>query len=339
MANNHEQFIAFDDTIALSQTKEDELKKNRKALREKIRKYFKDNKSDEIQPKFNSQGSFVMKTTVNPIPKWSDEDKKNLYKYDIDDGVYFMGNEEPADRYEEQTYHNWIYDAVADHTSKGAQDRTTCVRVLYADGHHIDLPIYYKRKDIKNSIPELAHTSKEWLDSDPEEFYKWFNTKADSNKQLRRVVRYFKAWADYKNTMSSTKMPPGFILTILVTNSISYDERDDIAMKETLINIQNKIDDSKGGTFKCYRPTTPSNEDLFAGYSDTRKNNFLNNLDSFVKSASQAIGNTNQKDGCLKWQKHFGERFSCSTAKDEEEQANLKTYSSPAIINQNAKSA
>ena len=48
MANNHEQFIAFDDTIALSQTKEDELKKNRKALREKIRKYFKGNFFDGL---------------------------------------------------------------------------------------------------------------------------------------------------------------------------------------------------------------------------------------------------------------------------------------------------
>lgn len=339
MANNHEQFIAFDTTITLSQTKIDELKKNRKTLREKIRKYFKENKSDEIQPKFGSQGSFVMKTTINPIPKWSDEDKKNLYKYDIDDGVYFIGDESADDRYKEQTYHNWIYDAVKDHTNKGAQDRTTCVRVLYADGHHIDLPIYYKRNDVKDSVPELAHTSKEWLYSDPEEFYKWFNKKADANKQLRRIVRYTKAWADNKNTTSSIKMPPGFILTILVVNNISYNQRDDIAMKETLTNIQNEIDDSKDGIFQCYRPTTPSNEDLFAGYSDTRKKNFLDNLDSFVKSACQAIENTNQKEGCLKWQKHFGDRFSCSAAKDEDEQSNLKTYSSPAIINQNAKSA
>ncbi len=339
MANNHEQFIAFDKTIKLTQTKEDELEKNRKTLRGKIRKYFKDNKSNEIQPKFNSQGSFMMKTTINPIPRWSEEDNKSLHKYDVDDGVYFIGDEDIEDRYTVQTYHNWVYDAVKDHTDKGAQDRTTCVRVLYADGHHIDLPIYYKRKDIKDSTPELAHTSKGWIESDPEEFYKWFNAKVDSNKQLRRIVRYLKAWADYKNTTSSTKMPPGFILTILVTNNISYNVRDDIAMKETLINMQNEIDDSKDGVFQCYRPTTPSDEDLFIGYSDTRKKNFLDNLDSFVKSAIQAIENNNQKEACLKWQRHLGDRFSCSVAKDEDEQSNLKTYSSPAVINQNAKSA
>ena len=40
-----------------------------------------------------------------------------------------------------------------------------------------------------------------------------------------------------------------------------------------------------------------------------------------------AMNTSNQKDGCLKWQNHFGERFSCSTAKDEEEDAQKKELS------------
>lgn len=339
MANNHDQFTAFNNTVRLSQTKESELKENRKALRKVIRKYFKENKEDEIQPKFGSQGSFMMNTTINPIARWSESDKKNLYKYDVDDGIYFIGDEDEDDRYSITTYHEWIYDAVKDHTTKGAEKRNTCVRVLYSDGHHIDLPIYYKRKDIDDSTPELAHKGKGWIYSDPEEFYDWFNGKAKSNQQLRRIVRYLKAWADYRNTTSSTKMPPGFILTILATNNISYNDRDDVALKETLENIQNEIDDSKGGIFECYRPTTPSDEDLFANYSNTRKNNFLTYLDSIITSAKQAINGTNPKESCLKWQKHFGDRFSCSTAKDEDEQSSAKNYSSPAVIATNAKSA
>jgi hypothetical protein len=337
MANNHEQFIAFNDTIAITKSKKDTLTGNRKALREVIRKYFKENKPDEIKPTFRSQGSFVMKTTVNPIPQWSEEDKKNLYKYDVDDGVYFIGEDD--DRKSVNTYHNWIYDAVKDHTDKGAEDKTTCVRVVYADGHHIDLPIYFKIKG-NNTIPELAHKSKGWIDSDPKEFFEWFNNRVDDKQQLRRIVRYLKAWCDYRNNQNaSIKMPSGFIMTILASNNISYDDRDDIALKETLENIQNSINKDYGGKFECKRPTTPKGEDLFANYSDTKRDNFLNQLSNFVTSAQQAINGNNTKESCLKWQKHFGDRFSCSTAKDEDEQSNAKAYSSPAIIATNAKSA
>jgi hypothetical protein len=337
MANNHEQFIAFNDTITITQSKKDTLKGNRTALRNVIKKYFDDNKPDEKKPNFRSQGSFVMKTTVNPIPQWSEEDKKDLYKYDVDDGVYFIGEEK--DKKSIDTYHNWIYDAVKDHTNKGAIDKTTCIRVLYADGHHIDLPIYFKIKG-DATIPELAHKSKGWIDSDPKEFFDWFNKKVDSNQQLRKIVRYLKAWCDYRNNQdSNTKMPSGFIMTILATNNISYNDRDDIAFKETLKNIQNAIDKDFGGKFECKRPTTPKGEDLFANYSDTKQEYFLSQLNSFVTSAQQAINGKNPKESCLKWQKHFGERFSCANAKDEDEQSNAKTYSSPAVIASNAKSA
>jgi hypothetical protein len=337
MANNHDQFVAFNDTIELTKTKKDTLNGNRKALRSTIKKYFDDNKPNEIKPKFRSQGSFVMKTTVNPIARKSNDGKKDLYNYDIDDGVYFVGDEEVKDRKSIDTYHNWIYDAVKDHTGEGAEKRNTCVRVLYADGHHIDLPIYYKlNKD--NSIPELAHKSKGWIDSDPKEFYEWFNDRASN--QLRRIVRYLKAWCDYRNFKnSSVKMPSGFIMTILATENISYDTRDDIAFKNTLENIQKKIDKDHGGKFECKRPTTPKGEDLFSDFSDTRKDNFLSHLDSFINSAQQAINGKNQKESCLKWQKHFGDRFSCSTAKDEDEQSAAKSYSAPAVIASNAKSA
>lgn len=339
MANNHDQFIVFNDTIELTKTKKDTLKGNRTVLRRTIKKYFDENKPDEIKPNFRSQGSFVMKTTVNPIPRKTDDGKKDLYKYDVDDGVYFIGDEGENDRKSIDTYHNWIYDAVKDHTEKGAEKKNTCVRVCYADGHHIDLPIYYKI-DEDGSIPELAHKSKGWIDSDPKEFFEWFNNLVYSNQQLRRIVRYLKAWCDYRNFQnSSVKMPSGFIMTILTSENIVYDTRDDIALKKTIENIQKKIDKNHGGKFECKRPTTPRGEDLFANFSNARRDYFLSQLDSFITSARQAIDGKNPKTSCLKWQKHFGDRFSCSTAEDEDEQSNAKSYSAPAVIATNAKSA
>ena len=52
MANNHEQFKAFHDAIKATSTRRKTLKKNRDALRDKIKKYIKDNHSDYIQPRY-----------------------------------------------------------------------------------------------------------------------------------------------------------------------------------------------------------------------------------------------------------------------------------------------
>lgn len=322
MANCHKLFIEFNNTIMLNDTKKEKLKKSRKLLRNDIKSYMKENKPDEIMPKFSAQGSYMMHTIVNPIIG-----ENGNGEYDLDDGIYFIGKE--SDKKNVATYHQWIYDAVKDRT-KEQIDKNTCVRVIYADGHHIDLPIYFRAD---KNIPELAHKGDGWIKSDPKEFYEWFNKKAKDNGQLRKIVRYFKAWCDKKNhDNSSVKMPSGMIMTILATEEFSFNDRDDIAFRDTMQSIYDRLN----SLFSCYRPTTPSDEDLLAGFSKTRKENFLNNLSSFLTSANQAIENPNQKNACLKWQKHFGDRFSCSNAKDEIEDSNK--YASPAIISSNAKS-
>ena len=71
MANNHEQFIAFNKTI--NSNKRATLKKNRDALRERIKNYFSREYPDEIQPKFHWQGSYAMHTILNPL-----KDENNL---------------------------------------------------------------------------------------------------------------------------------------------------------------------------------------------------------------------------------------------------------------------
>ena len=331
MANNHEQFKAFNDTITLNDSRKETLRGNRKALRERITKYFKKNHPDDIKPKYHSQGSFSMDTILNPIKDSDSTD--SLVAFDLDDGIYFISDENSNDnRLSVATYHNRVHKAVENHTSLGAKDKTTCVRVEYAAGHHIDLPIYYKQKDFK---PTLAHKTKCWIESDPKEFYEWFNNRAKQSPQLRRMVRYLKAWSDYFNSQNtSVKMPSGFILTILATNNYTPNDRDDVAMKEMLSRINNTLKIS----FSCTRPTTPLGEELLGdNYSETKKNNFLSKLDSFTTSAEQAINETNPKKACLKWQKHFGDRFCCATAKDEDEDA-VKQNSAP-IINKDARNA
>jgi hypothetical protein len=202
---------------------------------------------------------------------------------------------------------------VENHTNTPPLRKTTCVRVIFADGHHLDLPIYYK----DGNIPELAHKSKGWIDSDPKEFYEWFNNKA--NTQLKRIVRYLKAWKNYRETNNTNlSLPSGFILTILATNNFVSDDKDDIAFKKTVESIKSELDLN----FTCYRPTTPSNEDLFEDYSETKKNNFMNALEGLKNACNNASEEKNYKKATEYLQNHFGDRFPSGEDKDEENHKN-----------------
>lgn len=215
MARLHKEYLDYDKELILKDKNKQSLKNSKKSLRTKIRTWFTTNKPNELQPKFWLQGSYKHGTANNPIIE-KDENDNKLEKYDLDDGVYFIEKEGEDNRKLIDTWHNWIYEAVKSHTSKGAIRKTTCVRVLFTDGHHIDLPIYYMSKD--DAIPELAHRSKDWTESDPREFSDW--VAENTNSQLLRIIRYLKGWRNYReNQNTNLKLPSGFILTILAINN------------------------------------------------------------------------------------------------------------------------
>lgn len=265
MANNNEQFKAFHDAIKACKTRKETLRTNRQALRDRIKKYFKDNHSDYIQPKFCWQGSFAMDTILNPI-----KDETGLGAYDLDDGVYFISDDE-EDKKKLEWYHSEMYEAVKDHTTKGAEDNDPCVTVLYADGHHVDLPVYFM---IKDETPQLSHRKTPWIESDPKGLRTWFNDECSKKTNLKRMVRYLKAWCDYVKSETEKKMPTGCILTMLAAEHFAEpdaDGREDVQMKDILVNMYDSLSADNG--FHCYRPTSPY-DDLFEGYSEKRKKNF-----------------------------------------------------------------
>jgi hypothetical protein len=315
MAVLHKEFTEFNKKIRLSESRREMLKASRKDIKRKIRKWFKDNKPTELQPKFHGQGSFEMFTGINPIPM-KDDDGNTLLKFDLDFGIYFIEKEEEDNKQTVETWHNWVYQSVEDHTSKKPVRKTTCIRVIYSDGHHIDLPIYYKHDD----IIELAHKSKGWIESDPKEFYEWFNNI--KNAQLERIVRYFKAWKNYKEINNSNlKFPSGFELTILAANNYVEDDNDDKAFRETVRKIDTELNKPNG--FKCLRPTTPKGEDVFYNYTISRKNNFLSTLKSLLNDLERAKDDKNFKKASeILRNNHFGDRFPLGADKDEEEKSN-----------------
>lgn len=294
MADCHKLFLEFNSIIELKPNSKAFLRESREAVRERIRNYFR-KKANGFVPKFHGQGSFMMNVIILPGDG----------EFDLDDGIYFFVEKEPI--YSVDTFHRWIYEAVDGHTKQEVIDKQTCVRVVYAGQYHLDLPIYYI---IEGQYPRLAHKSKGWIESDPREFIKWFQDKTDGKGQLRRIVRYLKAWSDYK----AGSLPSGLILSILATKNIHFNVRDDIALYRTLVGIKNSLDLS----FTCYRPTTPAYEDLLQNYSQTNRDYFESQIASLIRSAEKALNDkTSLKEACREWQKHFGDRFSCQLVEDK----------------------
>ncbi|MCI5165804.1 MAG: hypothetical protein D3903_06840 [Candidatus Electrothrix sp. GM3_4] len=321
MAILHKEYSTFYGEIRITKARRESLEGNREAIKKKIKNWFSENKPKELPPKFWGQGSFEMKTIINPIPKKDDNDN-TILEYDLDYGVYFIEKENENNKRSITTWHDWVYSSVKYHTNTLPEKKNTCIRVIYDDGHHIDLPIYYK--DGKSI--ELAHKTKGWTTSDPKEFYEWFNNQAKNDQQLRRIVRYLKAWKNYReNNNSYLQLPSGFALTILATENFCSSDDDDKAFRDTVQKIKNSLDLS----FICLRPTTPRGEDLFANYSETKKNDFLTSLDQLITACNKAKDEKNFKKASEYLRKQFGERFPLGA--DESEKDKSKALASSLL--------
>ena len=312
MSDCHDLFKEFNTRIRLTEAKRQNLQEARDVLRNKITLHFFQNRP-AYHPEFQGQGSYVMDTIVNPIKG----------DYDLDDGVYFLGSLPREQRPAPATFHNWIIEAVGNHTNE-VKDKNTCVRVVYSTGFHIDLPIYYA----SYYNPDLAKKTG-WIISNPTEFIIWFESKTNSgfkqeylleatrinefrkwaedmrknDVQLRRLVRYVKGWCDYKNE----GMPSGIILTILTAQNYIPDQRDDVSLYNTLVSVKSALSKE----FVCRRPTTPKDEDLFAEYTADQKSLFFRKLNNLIEDGKLAINETNKRNSCEKWKTHFGDRFPC----------------------------
>lgn len=296
MADCHNLFQKFNEEISLTPTKKSSMTTSKDALRERIRKHFKKEHPD-YEPKFFIQGSYKMKSGIRT--------KDDIC--DLDDGVYFFRKPDVT----ATTLQGWVWDAVNGYTSTTPEHRKKCIRNIFAGDYEIDIPVYCK-EDGKEY--QLAVKNGGFEDSDPKAMVDWFNSEKDSNGQLLKIVKYEKAWGDFKRN----KMPSGLAMTILGTNAkrkIVYNKRDDITLRDTLKEIKKALDIE----FTCKVPVTPK-DDLFADYDDTRKDNFLNALQSFIDDADEAIKEPNQLKASKLWRKHLGDRF--PLGKDENENLN-----------------
>jgi hypothetical protein len=201
-----------------------------------------------------AQGSYAMRTML----------RHPTNDYDIDDGVYFWKEDLVGPRGAEMTPRQtkeMVRDAVDHGLFTTPPDiRTNCVRIYYAKGYHVDMPVYRRvtTTDWAGNVTyhnELASGST-WKRSDACDVTEWFNDerrRSGDATQIRRIVRLIKKFAKSRDSWGS-QILSGFGITKLVTEEFRRDpNRLDTALYDTMLAIRDRLLVSE----RVEHPTTP----------------------------------------------------------------------------------
>lgn len=228
-----------DEKVTLPQDERNEMRKRRDANRERLKTRLKD-AGKPVPHEFIKQGSYAMRTMVQ------DPDKD----YDIDDGVYFtqasLNKDDGADMTPREAK-EMVRDALEDKRfDKKPEIKKSCVRVYYAAGYHVDMPVYRIRAS--DGKFELA-SDDGWTVSRAADTEDWFN-KTNKEKspdagtnggQFRRCVRLMKKFArsrrDWKKDIAA-----GFTITKLAEECFFANvAREDVALRDCMQRVYDRL--------------------------------------------------------------------------------------------------
>lgn len=199
------EFISFyKNYVVLPQSEQTELTQkkdlNIQRLKDGLAEYNQENKTSYKIIDTCVQGSMAMSTIVQ------NEDND----YDIDIAVVF--DSEDVKDLGAQATRNIVGDALKRKTKSfniEPEIKTSCVRVTYADGYHIDFAIYKEEGD-----ETYYHAGAQWSNRDLNGLTQWFKKQNDDcNGKLRKVVRLSKMFCTSRDTWKN--MPSGLIQTVV----------------------------------------------------------------------------------------------------------------------------
>lgn len=296
----HDCFIDFNSKITISDSKKESILKSRNAIRDVIRNYFK-NELKLNQPKFRIQGSFSINTALQPIEE---------NEVDIDDGLYlqYVDADDKTLWPTPKEIHKIIMQALENQTKDGCEDKSSCVRVIYRNDYHVDIPIYI----MKDSHALLADKkTNEWQLSDSKDFRDWF-FKNRQNEQTTRIVKYLKAWRDYKEIkMASIE------LTILAVIHHIKDDNDAVAVQKTVESIYTELNSSR-----CIMKPVAPKENLWEDKTDI--DTVLKKIKQLKDDLESAVTNSSEHRASLILREQFGDRF--PLIEDADDSNSLRNY-------------
>lgn len=250
-----------DDRADIAEAKNDV----RMALRDGIPRVYADegHPGKVPQPRFFTQGSWAYKTLNAPAQK--------PQQADVDDGCYLplsflILTDSPS--VAADVFFDVAEKALASLVEEKGwklSGKPTCIRVEISDLAHIDIPLYaipdkefetlVKAENVRRAALEgirnfaeaamdsweelpttkvlLAHREEGWMHSDPRPVKEWFVDQVETKgEQLRRVVRYIKAYRDWTWKAGG---PSSILLMAAATPLfVKQDRRDDQALVDVV---------------------------------------------------------------------------------------------------------
>lgn len=250
------------------------------------------------------QGSYKFATLIKPVHLGAE--------YDVDVGVYFEWDDEDIEPAPKQL-RDWvqeellIYEATcAELKSVANPPKERCSRASYIRQFHIDTPVYHLNPQTDER--RLACLSDKWEHSDPKVIYKWFKelVSGDDRAQIRRLVRYLKAWAAVSFEDAKESRPSSIFLTVLVAQA--YEElwpqrllgmEDDDALIAVIKKIHSRLNDDR-----AVQNPVDEKEDLNRT-SDEAWEGFLPRLSALRDIAERADEAADEALAALIWSEAF----------------------------------
>lgn len=225
--------------VVLPATVQNELREkkklNIKRLKDGLLEYNQENGTSYKICEDRVQGSMAMHTVVQ-------NDEKD---YDIDVAIVFekdnLNNLGPL------ATRNMVADALKRKTAQFNAEpevKTSCVRIKYAEGYHIDFAIYrrYKENETDNEY-KYEHAGAEWTERGIRALEDWFGTEINNKgKNLRKIIRFSKMFC--KSRDSWVNMPSGLIQTVICDEKLDSYDRIDELFYYTMENVINRLEDS-----------------------------------------------------------------------------------------------
>lgn len=243
------------------------------------------------------QGSVAMSTVV----------QNENSDYDIDAAVVFsktaLGDKGAL------ATRNMVANALRRKTKQFSAEpevKTSCVRVKYVDGYHIDFAIYRRSYDYINEKWIYEHSGSEWTSRELKGLTGWFKKQNDaSDGKLKKVVRLSKMFC--KSRSSWKNMPSGLLQTILCDEKLqtSY-ERIDEMFYYTMKEIVNRIENSTS-----VAAPVDNGRDLTPRQSDKQKmTNWKNRLKSKLADLDILFSDECTKEDAIQaWYGFFNHDF------------------------------
>lgn len=330
MYNSNSMLTQFHNKkVTLTEEQKQLMRDRRNTNEETITRYIAEKKLPKII-KFVKQGSYSMYTMV----------QSEVDASDIDNGIIFSKIELDNHKKREMTALEArqmifaAFDTKSNIFKKAPECKKNCVRIFYADGFTMDVPVYRK---IEGGTSEYDLASSDWKLSNPEGVTNWFNDAViayspdeTNGRQMRRVVRLLKFWC---KSRASWNMPSGFILSKLVeevyintigtfSGKIKYLNRDDLAFVDTLQQIKNRLYLDKVVKHPVIKGDT---------ITKTTSDSTLKELESKLIEWLPVVNNMNSmNDSIIGWNKFFATDF-FNEFNDDGKNLKLSIPDSPVI--------